>query len=216
MIDCQNLPDVIRVAVKKYRGISRTANTPVLKIIRDLIKEVQTDLAVGINNFQTCQDCMIIEYLFKNIHETDINKMFIGPEKFYLPLKHFSQSLSDRDFWRILGEQYTMCNPRLGSISNEYFKLLKSKRPERNALMNKSELNIYTNLPSLVKVYRGMSEEEYQCKNYGYSWTLNEEIAKFFANKFYSHEGTVTSLTVSQKRIIAYFNEREEEEVIYL
>lgn len=65
-----------------------------------------------------------------------------------------------------------------------------------------------------------MSVQERDSKDFGISWTLSEERAKFFANDYVRHavrhEKVVHSIEVNREDIIAYFNGRQEEEVIYM
>jgi hypothetical protein len=45
------------------------------------------------------------------------------------------------------------------------------------------------------------------------SWTLDKNQAKWFANRF-EKDGVVLEKRISKKNIVAYFNGRNEEEVI--
>ncbi len=81
--------------------------------------------------------------------------------------------------------------------------------------MKEEDMKLYLSLPNKVTVYRGANVDELESEDYGFSWTLNLDIARKFA--------TVTSPTkdrvilkaiVDKENIAAYTNAREEEECI--
>jgi hypothetical protein len=88
------------------------------------------------------------------------------------------------------------------------------KRPE--LLMDYEELNVFKNLPEKITIYRG------SYSRWGISWTLNKDIAEWFATRFKAVNKIETVNTqvfkqeVYRDNCIAYFNDREEEEIIYL
>jgi hypothetical protein len=67
-----------------------------------------------------------------------------------------------------------------------------------------------------------MTVEELESGDFGVSWTLSKERAEFFAFKYgrnLSTEGKpkiVHQLEVMKVEILAYFNERNEQEVVYI
>lgn len=67
-------------------------------------------------------------------------------------------------------------------------------------------------LPDQVVVYRGISNKSK--KDTGISWTLSKKVAEKFANRW-GGNGRVISKTVSKSDLKAYFNDRNEQEVIY-
>ena len=72
------------------------------------------------------------------------------------------------------------------------------------------------NLPEKITIYRG------SYSRWGISWTLNKDIAEWFATRFKAVNKIETVNTqvfkqeVYRDNCIAYFNDREEEEIIYL
>lgn len=125
---------------------------------------------------------------------------------------------SDEEYWRNLGYAYTMQNYKKIPYKTLY-NLFNSDRPKRNKLMSKEELGYLKSLPKEITIFRGGSESEKKSKKYGVSWTLDRKIAEQFANvktlrdkkKMIVHE-----MTIKKSEVIAYFNEREEEEIIYI
>ena len=77
-------------------------------------------------------------------------------------------------------------------------------------------------LPEKVKIYRGVTTDEIDSKSFGLSWSLKKEVAEFFAFKYRRNYDTSSSLKtvieieVDKNEIIAYFKDREEDEIIYL
>lgn len=105
--------------------------------------------------------------------------------------------------------------------------LLKSKKDIeyeqiRYYMMNESELAYYEELPERVTVYRGMTLDEYNSGDFGVSWSLKEEIAKYFAFDYPRNYSTnhlkkmVHSIEVSKENILALLNERDEFEVLVI
>ena len=89
--------------------------------------------------------------------------------------------------------------------------------------MVRKERSFLSEMPDELLVYRGMSVQEAESRNYGVSWTLSEEKAEFFAFEYKaldpissSLEKTVVSKSIKKSDIIAYVQERDEEEVIVI
>jgi len=105
----------------------------------------------------------------------------------------------------------------------EYLKnLFLEDEPFREQLMSLDEKKYFDKLPSKFIIYRGMTVEEEEYGEYGISWTLDKKIAEFFAQDYRRNidtnhlPKTVVSMMVSKSDIIAYFNDRDEKEVIAL
>lgn len=86
-------------------------------------------------------------------------------------------------------------------------------KADKKYLMNNDEQQILKEMPDHVKIYRGVGEAKY--KN-GFSWTLNLEIAKFFAKRF-AGAGKKTYIyecIIDKGEILCYTDARGEAEVI--
>lgn len=96
------------------------------------------------------------------------------------------------------------------------------EEPNRDYLMNKSERQFLKKFNQKITIYRGMTQVEKESGNFGISWTLNKEMASFFANNYRRNfstdkmSKTVHELTVDKCDVFAYLNEREEAEIIYI
>jgi len=77
-------------------------------------------------------------------------------------------------------------------------------------------------LPQYIKVYRGMTKAESRNKQYGVSWTLDKNVAEFFAYNYMrnydtaKYKKTVISKTINKDDILYYSNNRNEKEIIIL
>jgi hypothetical protein len=133
----------------------------------------------------------------------------------------FASELTPSLYWYGLALAYT-CSDNLCTLREESKRCFSSDLPNRECLMNEDELLVFRSLPEMVTIYRGMTEEEKESGDYSISWTLKKEVAKFFATKYnrnYSERGkkkTIVKLRVPKTNLVAYFNDRKEEEVIYL
>lgn len=84
---------------------------------------------------------------------------------------------------------------------------------------------VVTSAKMLLKLYRevllfsigavyGLQECSYNAKNIkALSWTLDRETAEWFAHRF-GEEGTVYEAQIPKKYILAFFNGRNESEVV--
>jgi hypothetical protein len=129
--------------------------------------------------------------------------------------------LNDKDYWRTLADAYTGSD-NLYHLKEEVKEAFLEDRSHREFLMTEKELKIYNSLPENITIYRGMTVEELESGDFSVSWTLSEERAKYFAFKYgrnFSTEGmpkVVHQLVVMKVEILAYFHERNEQEVIYI
>lgn len=85
---------------------------------------------------------------------------------------------------------------------------------DKRDLMTKDDYESYESLPDNVTVYRGVTKfNENRCSE-SLSWTLDTDVAKFFANRFNTGTGKIYSKTINKSDIVAYFNTRNEKEII--
>ncbi len=76
--------------------------------------------------------------------------------------------------------------------------------------MSEEDAKVYRELPEQVTVYRGCSPLNEE----GFSWTLDQEKAEWFANRFSRAGSKVMKVTVPKSEIVAYLGGRGESEVI--
>ena len=87
------------------------------------------------------------------------------------------------------------------------------KSCNKEYLMTKKDYQTYQNLPDEITVYRGVAVNR---NPNGLSWTPNLEIAEWFAQRFNSKDekGYVQTATISKDKVLAYFNTRNEDEIV--
>ena len=158
--------------------------------------------------------------IFGSSHLESIDGLPIGVTIFqvFLSLKPI---LKGKLYWETLREAYTMSD----NLFNYRFDLraaFMSEEENRDSLMSKKEQMVLNTLPEKIKIYRGVTTDEIDSKSFGLSWSLKREVAEFFAFKYRRNYDTSSSLKtvieieVDKNEIIAYFQDREEEEIIYL
>lgn len=130
----------------------------------------------------------------------------------------FVESFSDEEYWSNLS--YVYCLQDFVNVPHELYKeLFSSKRDHKHKLMSDDDRIFFENLPAEITIYRGGGEKE-KNDGYGVSWSLNKEIAQQFVNRkkilVNKELMVVYELTIPKSKAVAYFNERMEEEIIYL
>lgn len=138
--------------------------------------------------------------------------------KFYQSKDKFE---NDSEYWQELRSAYTLSvNTRF--LQKEIRELFSSKRENKTALMNDSEIKELSKLPEKITVYRGMTVEEKESGEFGISWSLKKEVAEIFsltyAHNYHSVDlpKTVLELEINKSDVIAYFLDRQEKEILYL
>lgn len=130
----------------------------------------------------------------------------------------YCNELTDKEYWKNLSFAYIMqdYNEVPYQIVSELFE---ANRTNRECLMNDSELEYFKSLPETIKIYRAMTLTEKESLKYRFSWTLNNKVAQKFYERnsiLCKDEMTIHEIIVNKKDVIAYLNEREEEEIIYI
>lgn len=157
---------------------------------------------------------------FGSSHLAYIEGFTIGITKFqvFLALKPI---LKGRLYWYALRNGYDMCD-NLYFYKEDVKLAFSCKEPEREHLMSLRERRYLENLPEQITIYRGMTEEELEMESFGCSWTLKKEIAEFFATSYQRNYATmdltkvVHEKIINKSEVIAFFDEREEFEIIYI
>ena len=129
-------------------------------------------------------------------------------------LKHILDFISVEDMSTVLGQNWNLVefsNKDANMTVNQLLKLFKQAIPEK--LMDADELKKFNKLPDKIKIYRGLTS--YNKNNVrALSWTTKKSVAEWFANRFQQGDGIVYSATIDKKYVFAYFDGRNEDEVI--
>lgn len=123
--------------------------------------------------------------------------------------------LSEKDYGEILGTAWT-CEefPNVDANVSRKQVINYFKKAKKKYLMNKKELKIFNSFNQGLTVYRGVSADGIPN---GLSWTTSLEQAEWFAIRHDTDrkKGYVQKLVIKDKKnILAYFNTREENEVV--
>lgn len=218
-------PIIVSEQNRVIDGLYRTAvceqiNCKIEKIVIknfDPINSVEEIRRIQAEQKNVLENCFVennIDYKTQLIWSSSIDKM----EKF---IQFQTLFKSDVEYWENLVSVYQHSNNNY-KLMTQIKKLFLAPRKYREHLMNKKERLYLRRLKSEVTIYRGMTFEEYKSHNYGISWTLNKNIAEKFAHEYmhnYDSVGknkVVKELTIKKDQIVAYFGDREEEEIIYI
>lgn len=126
--------------------------------------------------------------------------------------KYINKYLSAKDFALLLKDVWIMAE-NISDDKNVSMKELVKwfKMADKRYLLDKEEKKLLSELPNGVSVYRGVRSEDYK---YGMSWTLSLENAKWFAERYNTDTQIVYKAVIQKQDILAYLNDRNEEEVI--
>jgi hypothetical protein len=134
-----------------------------------------------------------------------VNKPYLG-----VVFKYISDHLSNSDYAELLQYAWvSMENPNDDpNVSHrEWIQML--KKADQKILMGE-DYNVFSNFKDIVKVYRGTQSLS---STNGLSWSLSKDTAKWFATRF-GKNGKIQSAEIPKKNIVAYFNVRDEKEVV--
>lgn len=120
--------------------------------------------------------------------------------------------------WPLVNEVWTLSNNIAADqyIWDDIWKYAYSasgRLRQRRGLMRPCDRKVFDNLPEQVTAYRGCHHAHWAD---GYSWTLDRSVAESFARRASYDAGCplVATATIPHECILAYFNEREEQEVV--
>ncbi len=85
------------------------------------------------------------------------------------------------------------------------------RKADKQFLMDDVELLALNDLPSVIKIYRGLQTPK--AKKRGLSWTLSLDRARWFANRW-KKNCDVLSAEVTKEHVLAVFLGRNEQEVV--
>lgn len=114
-----------------------------------------------------------------------------------------------RGFWQSI-EQISLDKSVTGREIVSWF-----KRADKDTLMDEEDFQFFNDLPEMVTVYRGVTSYNRKKKK-AFSWSVDREIAEWFANRFSTGTGEVWTMTVPKERILCYYGGREQEVIVNL
>jgi hypothetical protein len=128
-------------------------------------------------------------------------------------LKQITSLISNREYWELLGMVFTDTE-NFWQHSRDWAELLSSARPHRYQFMTEEEQAEFAELPETLEIYRGFNGYG---KKLSWSWTLDKNIAWFFAHRLSRLNGkppTVATGTVSKQNVIGFLGRRSETEIV--
>ena len=156
-------------------------------------------------------------YITQKIKKGSLDTIFaLMLNKYHLAyLKYAKPFMSKEDFEKYLAYAWVASenpNQDVNVSINEFIQWFKNA--DRNNLMEEDELEYYNNLPDEVNVYRGIAVG--RAEQNGLSWTCNYDTAKWFENRFNTEnqKGYIIKGTIEKNDIFAYFNGRNEDEIL--
>jgi hypothetical protein len=120
--------------------------------------------------------------------------------------------MPDDDYWQLLARIW-IDSENIRENQDIWHELLTEERPHRELLMDEDERLALAAMPDQFLVFQGHTHVAHD----GWSWTTNEDTAKWFARRFASFEHAepmVTEGIVNKADVIAYFTGRNESEII--
>lgn len=129
-------------------------------------------------------------------------------------LKYIEKYLSEKDFTELLADAWVSSENPNQDVNVNIPTLTKwFKKANKKLLMTKEDYDIYCNLDDEIKIYRGVAVGR---NPKGLSWTMSYDKAAWFANRFNSSnkKGYIQEATIKKEYVLAYFNTRDEEEIV--
>lgn len=128
-------------------------------------------------------------------------------------LKQAMPYMSRSDFSEYLANAWTSCeapNADPNFTKHDLVELFRKAAPD--FLMTADEYNAYLDLPDILTVYRGVTEDG-EAQIEALSWTLDKDKAAWFAHRF-GEDGTVYQAEIMKSNTYALFLGRGESEII--
>ncbi len=157
------------------------------------------------------------EPIRKMINSASVDKIFMlmQPQYHLVFLKYAKQYMSKDNFDKRLADIWVRSENPNQDINVKIPTLIRwFRKADRRNLMNADELAYYNSMPDRVQIYRGVSVG--RAGREGLSWTRSKEKAEWFAHRFDTkdRQGYVIAGAIDKPNVFAYFNRRNEEEVL--
>lgn len=120
--------------------------------------------------------------------------------------------MSDAEYWALLGDVW--CDSEnIREHPEEWPELLHADRGDRRLIMRDDEREEFDALPDTLTIWQGCTDQ----RDDGWSWTLDEGKAQWFANRFAMFEKAEPRLrkaTCRKSDVVAYLTRRGESEIL--
>jgi len=126
------------------------------------------------------------------------------------------ENLSDLLYWPLLREVWTD-SENIFQNHMQWWEMLTAPRERRLLFTSCEDRPELKKLGEVIHIYRGTSQVEMDGHYLGYSWTLNEDKAKWFATRLHrpsDGQAVVASADTLKQNIVGYINARGEQEIV--
>ena len=160
---------------------------------------------------------LVRESFLKRIKSsTNINGLYCIVRKSYRLtfLKFAEPFLSRNDMSELLADAWTTSENPNQDVNVKLSTIVKwFKNANKKVLMSEEEYEVYQSLPDKFTVYRGVADGR---NPNGLSWTKNKNKAEWFSHRFDKNDsiGYVQSAIADKKDVLAYFDSRNEDEIV--
>mgnify|MGYP000581494708 CR=1 FL=1 len=136
--------------------------------------------------------------------------MLLDKRYFFSFLNHTEKYLDAKMMAKVLACRWQQLEYISNNTVASTHKILKWFRfADKKELMDEEEYQKFLNLPEKITIYRGVSGYNRRYKK-AVSWTLNRELAEWFAERWENDEQEVWEVTVPKECILCYFQYEDE------
>ena len=115
--------------------------------------------------------------------------------------------LTQQEHWSLFSDVWTD-SENIHESMETWLELLYGFQDDPQLMMGEEDRQHYDALPDEFTIYRGGVDDT------GLSWTLDRELALWFANRF-KKDHEVFERKIQKKEALAYLSDRSEQEIIY-
>lgn len=158
-----------------------------------------------------------IKYMEKQIDDSDLVKVYMLVKKAYRLsfLKYCEPYLSEKDLAEYFADAWVSSeNPNQDANCPIHYLVKMFKKCDKKHLMTEEDYKVYESLPDIFPIYRGVAVGR---NPKGLSWTQNKKTAQWFAHRFDKKDkkGYTQKAMAKKEDVLAYFNTRGEDEIVY-
>ena len=153
----------------------------------------------------------------KMIENADLSTLIgmIRPPYHFAFLKYGKPYISKKEFDEYLAYMWVNCeNPNQDANLSLKDAVKWFKAADKHTIMSDEEYEYYSKLPDEVEIYRGIGVG--RAEKEGLSWTDKRKTAHWFAHRFDcgDDKGYILKAKIKKSDILAYFNGRNEDELL--
>lgn len=154
--------------------------------------------------------------ILTKIKRMNIDGIFLATNTAYriTLLKYAKDYLTKSTFSKLFGDIWVESEDPNNDANVSLAELVKwFKISDKTKLMNEEDYHTWLSFPETLTIYRGVAVGR---KPYGLSWTTEKEKAEWFAHRYDTEKkaGYVQYVEIQKNEALAYFNTRDEKEVV--